>query len=292
LKISMLVILIIIFLTGSITIIHLTTTTMDFSRYNPYWNGTSIFFEKAKSYHVKEISSIGNIEGLKNSSLLIISPLQDFSDNDATSIRKFLQNGNSLFLIDDFGTGNNLLKLLNSHIKISSFALAGVDRDYKDPASLIAYSLNKSRITNGIDKISFDRPSYVNGGEALIDTSLLSWPEPANSSVNTRVGPIGRYNLFAKESYGNGEIFVLADPSIFINSMQNTISGSPGITLITNILTYRDTTLILMSNSRLSQANEFIPVIEQIKQVDIYKSILIILISIICLLFVRYKFED
>lgn len=186
-------------------------TSADFSVFNTNWNGASAFgkvlYEESKIVPI--ISSfnsigLGNLEG----TLLIIGPDMSYSPLEVEEIRKFLEKGGTLVLIDDFGSGNQILEGLNLTARFSRVQF--IDIFYSKNANFPQLiRILDPNLGAGVDRLILNVPSAILGAEGKIYTSKV-----------TLLGNSQReYPIMSEVEYGRGRIVLFSDPSIFINDM-------------------------------------------------------------------------
>jgi hypothetical protein len=262
-----------------ILILHLSANNMEFSRYNVGWNGTSSFFSDLDRNRMAEIYNPENLAAHShNSTLLIIAPHHHPTPQELTAYKAFLNEGNVIVLSDDFGTGNEILAGIGSKISILPGNLSSLDRRFSDPYSVIAYrTAAKSPVDLPTD-ITLNRPAPLNGGSPLMLTSVMSWNDAnGDHRLNTNED-MGTFPVLAIESIGPGQLMVLSDPSIFINSMYSPSENGNNRMLIRNSVTLKDQVLIDQMNSRTAEASGLGEILHVIRNT------VIIEIFIICLL--------
>ncbi|PKL70587.1 MAG: hypothetical protein CVV30_04345 [Methanomicrobiales archaeon HGW-Methanomicrobiales-1] len=257
-----------------ILIIHISANNMEFSRYNVGWNGTSSFFSDLDRHRCVEISDPDKLAGYpRNTTLLIIAPYRHPAAGELTAYRAFLQGGNTIFLADDFGTGNEILDGIGSSIKILPGNLSSLDRSNADPYSVIAYhSAEKSPVTLPED-IALNRAAPLDGGSPLMLTSVMSWSD-GNGDRRLNTGEnMGTFPVMTLDSIGSGQLIVLSDPSIFINSMYSPAENENNRFLIRNIVAGDNSVLIDQMNSRTGNADgvgEIFHVIRNTVNIEIF----------------------
>jgi len=260
-------------------VMHLSTNTMEFSRYNTGWNGSSSFFSDLDRHRSREISDPEKLTGyFHNTTLLIIAPQRPPTAQEIAAYRAFLREGNTIFLADDFGTGNEILAGTGSRISILPGNLSSLDRRYMDPYSVIAYRTTEESPVALPADIALNRPAPLDGGSPLMLTSVMSWTD-ANGDRRLNVGEdMGTMPVMATDSTGPGQLIVLSDPSIFINSMYSREENGNNRYLIQTIVTRDGPVLIDQMNSRTADASglgEILHVIRTTITIEIF---------IICLL--------
>jgi hypothetical protein len=218
-----------LFLVVILIAVHLSTTNEEFSRYNPQWNGTSRFFDRAGEIGASEIGDPGSLSGTNATILFIIAPSRNFTPEDIPAYRQYLQRGNRIFLADDFGTGNELLSGLGSRIRILPGNLTSISRQYDDPSSVIVTPVLNETFLANVSTLVLNRPAALEGGETLASTSLLSWIDRDGDGLPGPEEAFGRYDVFARERIGTGTLYVLSDPSLFTNDMAGTGTGDNAV---------------------------------------------------------------
>jgi hypothetical protein len=226
-------------LAGAVILVALqfSTTNLEYSRYNPGWNGTSAFFGLVEAHHGTELHSATQLEGREGSMLLIIAPRGDLTPDERTLYRRFLSEGNTLLLADDRGDGNGILTSLGSSLRVSPGNVSSADRAYDDPSSVNAFPTGEDPLVKGIPVVCLNRPAAVQGGSAMLETSILTWIDRNGNGRLDGGEALSRSAMMASETLGNGTIYVLADPSIFINGMLDPAVCEGNGVLVERILT-------------------------------------------------------
>jgi len=184
-------------------------SSSDLSIFNTNWNGLSEFArltaerrDLSPIFYPYNLARVSELKGV----LLIFAPDIDFSQAEAEEVKKFLENGGTVFIADDFGTANSLLEKLGIRARFS-------DESVKD----IFYTKNEKfpvaiRIPPGLSKnvsvLKLNVPSAVLAAEGEIFTSRAAY-----------AGKMGEYAVMAELKYGNGRIVLFSDPSAFMNEM-------------------------------------------------------------------------
>ena len=230
--------------------VHLAANTLDSSRYNLGWNGTSRFFSDLDRNRVTDVTSLAALGSRRNSLLLIIAPAREYSDKEIPAYRRYLEDGNTIVLADDSGLGNGLLMGLGSRIVIQRGPLLSFDREYNDPAMIVVTPVKNASVPGDPSRMVLNEPGSVEGGEPLLTSSFMSWTDANGNGRIDSSEPLGRHAVLAREDLGKGELLVLADPSIFINSMYGPEGPGDNRKFISYLVTNSSTVLIDQVNSR------------------------------------------
>lgn len=210
-------------------IVPMLTRTADYSVFNGEWNGSSSFYKDyIYTYDFDIVPSTEDIylnTVLKDLSLLqvepsesiilIIGPSRTYGDHELSYLQTFLENGGIVALADDFGIGNDILAYLGMDERFSNTLL--LDLSYASAAVFpVEYETGNDALPY---TIALNFASTITGASGDI---LLSSPTSfLDTNENNRIDdgePRGPFTLAAKVSYGEGELYLFSDPSIFINA--------------------------------------------------------------------------
>ncbi|MGA2933747.1 MAG: DUF4350 domain-containing protein [Methanomicrobiales archaeon] len=230
--------------------IHLSANTLDFSRYNLGWNGTSRFFSDLDRNRVIDVTGLSALESSRGTLLLIIAPGRPYRPDEIAAYRRYLEDGNTIFLADDFGTGNGLLRGVGSSIVIIGSPLLSFDREYDDPGMVVVTRVKNSTVPGDPSRMVLNEPASVEGGEPLMTSSFMSWIDQNGNGKIDSSEPLGRHRVLARDRVGRGELIVFADPGIFINAMYFPESGWDNRKFISSLVTNTSPVLIDQINSR------------------------------------------
>lgn len=183
-----------------------------YSVLNTDWNGISSFgklmYSRGEIIPVLSSYDSMNLKE-KKGTLIIIGPNLEFTDEEISKLRDFLENGNMLILADDFGTGNRLLEGLGLEERFSK----------KEPITPIyiksinfpvTMEIKDKKLARGVEKIVMYKPSVIlNAKNGLVYT-------PNSSRLGNTYGP---FVVVEEIKYGDGRIILISDPDIFTNSL-------------------------------------------------------------------------
>ncbi|MCK9313228.1 MAG: DUF4350 domain-containing protein [Methanocorpusculum sp.] len=209
-KIQSVIALILLLIAAAVLISQLATTDAEYSRYNINWNGTSDFFGMAAGkdfvYSNEDLASVSG-------TLLLIAPGTDF-----TGLADCLRQGNTIIIADQSENANIFLEEIGSSIRVHNESLRSTSMEYKD-MGIFRGTVSTDIFGSGVTELMFNYPGYVTGGDALVSTSYLSWVDINGNNIADSNEPLKVYSLIASENISNGRVIVVADPSVFINSM-------------------------------------------------------------------------
>lgn len=185
-----------------------------YSVLNTDWNGLSSFGKLL--YSTGEITPFlapYDSSGLENykGTLVVVGPNVDFSRGEIDSLRKFLENGNTLLLADDFGMGNRVLEGLGLKVRLSKVPLISLtySRNSDFPVTM---DIRDKGLAAGVTKLVLSRPAAVlNAG----NSTVLVY----SSNASMLGKEYGAFPIIVEVPYGKGRIILVSDPDIFTNSL-------------------------------------------------------------------------
>jgi hypothetical protein len=178
-----------------------------------------------------------------------------------------VEQGSTLLLADDFGTGTAFLRAIGSTITLRPGNLSSVDRARADPAiAVVRADRDTPWLPAGIPLV-LDRAAAIGGGEPLLQTSVFSWVDRTADGNLTGGESLGRYTVMAEERIGRGTVYVIADPSIFINGMTGAGDGNR----LFRAALARSPLLIDTAVSRAARAEGIGEIIHSVRTNDQYK---------------------
>ncbi len=228
------------------------TTRADFSVYNPNWNGCSHFavktYEAGKFTPNLQLSNEQDMELVdrditsydlepSSSTLVFLGPKADFTGKERDYVHRFLMGGGRVLLSDDFGSANSLLGGLNTSSRFNGDLLLDMSFE-KKPDFGVAYQINDHPITDGVYLLMMNRPTVLKpdeDAEVLVQTSKASWLDRDEDGAYDEDEPSGSFPVLSVEDYGMGELILLSDPSIMINSMLDKVDNQR---FVDNVLGY------------------------------------------------------
>ena len=203
--------LLLLLVAGLIVTAQFATTGEEYSRYNINWNGTSDFFGMAADE--KFVYSYDDLPAEGGSTLLIIAPGTDF-----TGLADYIYQGNTVIIADQSGNANIFLEQIGSSIRVQNEQVRSTSMEYKD-MGIFRGTVEGDLFGSNVTTLTFNYPGHLTGGDTIASTSYLSWIDTNANNIPDSNESLKVYSLIASENIGNGRVIVIADPSVFINSM-------------------------------------------------------------------------
>jgi hypothetical protein len=191
---------------------------------NPGWNGTSELIKKGVAPANADITNtltLGN-----PSALMIIAPTREFTLSEANSIRSYVEGGGLLVLADNFGSGNQLLGLLNVSARFDHRLLADTLFYYKEPIFPLIVQLPPSNLFNGVSELALNTAVTLNitsgsNVRILATSTPFSFLDINQDNEKEPGEPSGPFPVLAELGLGQGEVILFTSPASFTNGMIN-----------------------------------------------------------------------
>lgn len=210
-------------------VVPMLTREADYSVFNGDWNGSSSFYKdyvytfdfdltpSTEDIYLNTVLkdlSLLPVEPSK-SIILIIGPSRTYGGHELSYLRVFLEAGGIVVLADDFGIGNEIMSYLGLSERFSNTLL--LDLSY---ASAAVFPLEYGTGADALPYvIALNYASTITGaGDSIIMSSPTSFLDTNENSRIDKGEPRGPFTLAARVPYGDGELYLLSDPSIFINA--------------------------------------------------------------------------
>lgn len=204
----------------------------DFRVENPSWNGLQ---DISGNYSALPLQSLSDLPPLSIGSTLILIPYLDLTAAELEQLDSFITQGGRLVLADDYGYGNQILEYLGFEERFTGETLLDPMVNYKNQQFPKIFRLEPSPLTNNVTSLVLNHAtclSHVSTNNTLAMSSSFSFLDLNNSGNREEPEPKGPLPVISHRQLGNGEVILVSDPSLFINSME-TIEGNA--TFIKNI---------------------------------------------------------
>jgi hypothetical protein len=186
--------------------------------YNTLWNGVR---HSLNNLNAGTIDTSQELTNLDSNNILICVPYLQYNNSELDGLKTFVNNGGELILMDDYGYGNSVLQYLNIDCRFSGAPLLDPLFCYKNQwlPEIIDFAPSVSK---GVKEIILNHATdLTNTGtmETLAWSSSSSFLDRNGNETRDKGEPQGPLPVAARQQLGKGEIILVSDPSIFINSM-------------------------------------------------------------------------
>lgn len=223
----------------------------DFRTENPFWNGIR---DISSIIPASPLDSLSELPPSPQGVTLVLIPYLDFSPAELEELNSFVTQGGTVILADDYGYGNQILEYLGLKARFSGQPLLDPLSNYKNKWFPQISHLAGSPITLDAERLVLNHATSLTGVEtsdALALSSVFSFLDLNGNQTWEEDEPTGPLPVISSHNLDKGQIILIADPSIFINSMQTMESNYNFIQNIGAITT----TSLLIDQSHLPPSN-------------------------------------
>jgi hypothetical protein len=216
---NMLILVLAIIFVASIGAIWLYPSAQDFMDGNTMWNGIHKFSNEFNVTLTDSLSSFANSSG---KDALIAIPYIEYTDSELKDIKNFVNGGGTLVIMDDFGFGNSITAYLGLKARFSNSILLDPLFCYKNQNLPRITDFSGSLKDAGINSLTLNHATVITGiedADVLASSSSYSYLDSnlnGEEDDNETRGPL---TVAAAVPLGNGNIVLVSDPSIIINTM-------------------------------------------------------------------------
>ncbi|WP_458207715.1 DUF4350 domain-containing protein [Haladaptatus sp. NG-SE-30] len=202
------------------------TSSHAFSAYNTDWDGTSDLRVIGGGSDVRT-TTIHDTAGYSNHSpektvAFVLSPDSAYGSTDFARLTEFVRKGGTLVVATQSPTpSNELLGTLDVSARINGHPLRDVQSNYRSSALPVANDVANRSLVAGVDSLTLNYGTAVEPHEAavLVNTSENAYLDTDRNGQLSGNESLGERSVATVESIGDGQVIVVSDPSVFINTM-------------------------------------------------------------------------
>jgi len=191
----------------------------DFMASNRMWNGIRSF---CSEFRGDNIDSLDDLPDLPEKAVLVVIPYLEYTDEELSKMKRFVDDGGTLLLMDDYGYGNSVLAYLGVGVRFTNKPLLDPLFCYKNQSMPRITDFAPKVKESGIEIITLNHATTLTN---TIESEAIAWS--SNSSfldINENrswdeVEPKGPFAVAAEIQLGNGTLALISDPSTIINTM-------------------------------------------------------------------------
>ncbi len=246
-----LVILIVVLVIILTIVVWFFPSNEDFRIENPFWNGTR---DISSLIPVSSLESLSDLPTSPQGVTLILVPYLDFTPTELDRLNSFVTQGGTLVLADDYGYGNQILEYLGLKARFSGHFLFDPLFSYKNKWFPRISHLTSTSVTTNTESLVLNHATClvdVEASDVLALSSSFSFLDLNSNQTWDEEEPTGPLPVISQHSLAAGQIILISDPSIFINSMEAIESNYNFIQNIAGITTSR----LLIDQSHLPPSN-------------------------------------
>ncbi|WP_266081707.1 DUF4350 domain-containing protein [Haladaptatus caseinilyticus] len=231
------------------------TSAASFGIYNSAWDGSSKLSAEAKATgatvtvarDVEEYNSVPSRETIA----FILSPDSSYSPSERQNLRRFVQNGGTLVIAEDFGTHSNaIVQAIGADARFDGHLIRDDRYNYQSPAMPLANNIENGTYTENVSALTLNHGTAIRtqNGSGIVQSSGYAYLDTIPNSKLDSSETIKNHTVVATQSVGQGQVILVGDPSIFINSM---IKQSGNRVFVQNLVSNHEN--VLLDTSHTSQ---------------------------------------
>ncbi len=188
----------------------------DFRPTNPYWNGLS---DAAGEWRMTSLPSLDLLPRAPGGTAVVIIPYRPVGGADIMRIRRYLEDGGVVVLLDDFGTGNQILEGVGLSARFAGSPLLDPLFNYKNQRLpkipyVFILPVGSAVILNHATALT-----KTSGMTVVAQSSRYSFLDRNGNGRADPSEPRGPFAVAGWTRVGRGVLFAASDPSFLINSM-------------------------------------------------------------------------
>ena len=240
----------------------------DFMASNTMWNGIRDF---SLEFNADNIDSLDDLPEIPEEAVLVSIPYLEYRDSELSAIKRFVEGGGTLLLMDDYGYGNGILSYLGLDARFSNRPLLDPLFCYRNQWMPRITDFSPGVQESGVSVLMLNNATALTG---VAGSAAIAWSSSASFLDNDESGAregteaAGPFAVAAEYRLGRGRLALVADPSIIINTMVGRddnyafitylCRGEDGLKRVLIDRSHLTKTPLDVSKSRLSQAREVI----------------------------------
>lgn len=249
---SLLLAVMVLILIISLLCIWFYPSVKDFMASNTMWNGIRNF---CNEFDADNIDTLDDLPALAEQTTLVAIPYLEYSDEELHKIKRYVDDGGILLLMDDYGYGNDVLTYLGLDIRFSNKPLLDPLFCYKNQWMPKITDFASEVNDQNINVMMLNHATTLTNHE---ETQVLAWSSTTSfldtdeNEALSQDEANGPFPIAAKLLYGKGTIVIVSDPSVIISSMVSRDDNYRFIEYLTQHNSERQD--ILVDRSHLSKA--------------------------------------
>ena len=192
----------------------------DFAVSNSHWNGLR---EATRGFEIIPLFSLRDLPLEPRGTVLIALPYRKPSTADMDTLKRYVEGGGVLVLMDDFGYGNTILARLGVGARFGGQVVVDQLFNYRNRRLVrIVIDLPKGPLTDGVRSLILNHATHITDTKGLTVVALSSMVSFVDTNGNGKRDtgePVGPFPVSAFGPVGEGYLALVSDPSMLTNSM-------------------------------------------------------------------------
>ncbi len=192
----------------------------DFRVDNPFWNGIK---DISTDYPAQPLNSLDDLPPSPQETTLILIPYLNCTTAELKQLDRFVSQGGRLILADDYGHGNQVLEHMGLEARFTGQILLDPLVNYINKQFPRIIHLEPDPLTENTNNLVFNHATSL-ANVAMSDTlalsSSFSFSDHNGNGIWEENEPTGPLPVISRHELGSGQVILVSDPSLFINSME------------------------------------------------------------------------
>ena len=216
---SVLFAVVVLILVVSLLCIWFFPSIQDFMASNTMWNGINSF---SREFGADVIESLEQLPSLPERHTLMAIPYLEYSNEELSRMKQFVDEGGTLILMDDYAYGNSVLAFLGVGVRFTNEPLLDPLFCHKNQWLPKVIDFAPEVDESGIGVIVLNHATSLT---SLEQAEIIAWSSSTSFlDINENESwdedePKGPLPVAAEFRFGKGTVALISDPSIMINSM-------------------------------------------------------------------------
>lgn len=218
-----------------VIVLAVATSATPFGPYNYAWDGTSEFRDRIAEDPDTDLEIVHETDQYEagdadETVAFVIAPETDYDETDTERIRQFVENGGTLVVLDDFGQhSNELLSAIGASARTDGRLLRDDVTHESAPTMPVVTTVGDTALAPGIDEVTLNHATAVEPGNAtvLLETSEFAYFAETETGNLSAGDELESRPVMTTEEVGSGQVVVIGDPSILINTMIDRSDNAP-----------------------------------------------------------------
>ena len=206
------------------------TSQSAFGAYNAGWDGASDLRGLASDQGAEPTVALNTSEyetvDPNGTVAVILSPSEPYSERDRARVADFVDSGGTLVVAEDFRPHSTpILERLGVETRFDGAPIRDEQEYYRSPAFPVAVNVSDHPATAGVDALTLNHGTSLqvnasaNNTTVLVSSSEFAYLDRDRDGELDDDEQLASRPVAVRESVGNGTVYVVSDPSLFINAM-------------------------------------------------------------------------